>query len=412
MKACVPLLALPTLALGAATEWPQFRGPDGQGVSEAREVPREWSTDAGIAWKVPVPEGWASPVLSGGLLALAYAREVEGRTALGVMLLDSEDGSEVWRRDLFTPGEDKLDQRHAKNGLASPTPLIADDRIYAHFGHMGTAALDLIDGRVRWKQVLDYPPLHGNGSSPVLVDGKLILPADARTDPELVALDADSGEIAWRAPRDNAEVRRKFSFATPLVICHGGRAQVISPASGMVAAYDPADGAQLWKARYGEGFSVVPRPVFAEGRLFIATGFMKPELMAVEVEGAEGDVTDSHVVWREDKWMPKTPSILEDRGTLYILDDTGTLSARQAATGSLLWREKLPGNFSASPVLAEGAIFACSEDGQVFVVEVSPERAEVLREIEMGERMLASPAVVDGAIYLRTAGHLWKVTGS
>jgi outer membrane protein assembly factor BamB len=401
---------IPSIAAGPAgtTDWPEFRGPTGQGISEAKNLPRSWGKEKGVAWSREVPGGWASPVLVGGRLYLSAAEVEDGKVTLCAMSLDAETGQPEWRRDLFEPEEEIAKKRHAKNGLASPTPLVADGVIYVHFGHMGTAALKAGSGEVIWKRRIDYPPMHGNASSPVLVDGKIILNMDAEKDPAIMALDAKTGEPVWRTPR-NQEVKRKFSFATPLVIEVGGEKQVISQASGFVGAYAPADGRLIWRVSYGEGYSVIPRPVMDGELLYVATGFGKPKLMAIRPEGAGGEVTGSHVVWEEDKWIPKTPSVIAKDGWLIILDDTGTLSGRDGKNGDLLWREKLVGNFSSSPVLAGGTLYACTEDGVCYVVEVTKEGAKVVSEIDMEERIFATPVVVDGAVYLRGEERVWKI---
>jgi outer membrane protein assembly factor BamB len=392
------------------TDWPQFRGPTGEGISEAKNPPRSWDKEKGVAWSRKVPSGWASPVLVDGKLFLAGAEVEDGKTTLCVMRLNAETGRLEWRRDLFKPDEELAKKRHAKNGLASPTPLIADGVIYVHFGHMGTAALKAGSGEVIWKRRIDYPPMHGNASSPVLVGGKIILNVDAEEDPAIMALDAKSGEPAWRTPR-NQEVKRKFSFATPLVIDVGGEKQIISQASGFVGAYAPADGRLIWRVSYGEGYSVIPRPVLDGGLVYVATGFGKPKLLAIDPEGAKGEVTESHVRWEVDKWIPKTPSMIAQGGWVIILDDTGTLSGRDGKSGELLWHDKLPGNFSSSPVLAGKTVYACTEDGVCYVVDVSKKGAKVVSEIDMEEKIFASPIVVDGAVYLRGEEHVWKIVG-
>ena len=389
-------------------DWPQFRGPTGQGISEAKDPPRSWGLDKGVAWSRKVPGGWASPVLVDGKVFLSGAEVEDGKTTLCVMQLDAKSGRVMWRRDIFKPEEELAKRRHAKNGLASPTPLIADGVIYVHFGHMGTAALKAGSGEVIWKHRIDYPPMHGNASSPVLVDGKLILNVDAEEDPAIMALDAKSGAPVWKTPR-NQEVKRKFSFATPLVIEVGGESQIISQASGFVGAYAPGDGRLIWRVSYGEGYSVIPRPVTDGGLVYVASGFGKPKLLAIRPDGAKGEVTESHVVWESDKWMPKTPSMIAKDGWLVILDDTGTLSGRDGKSGELLWHEKLAGNFSSSPVLAGETVYCCTEDGVCYVVDVSREGAEVVSEVDMKERIFASPVVVDGAVYLRGEEHIWKI---
>ena len=403
----VPLLLTAT----ATADWFQFRGPGGQGASAVKNIPLEWGLEKGVAWKKKLAgKGWSSPVIGEGKVIMTVARQEGEEVSLGVIALDVQTGELVWNQDLFTPGAAEVRKRHSKNGLASATPYLKEGIAYVHFGHMGTAALQLGDGEVIWKQVVQYPPVHGTGSSPVVVDGKMIFNADGASDPMIVALDQENGEVVWKTPREQ-EVKKTFSFGTPLVIVVNGRTQVISQASGKVAAYDPGNGQEIWKVLYGEGYSVVPRPVYANEMLYVATGFDRSSLLAIRPEGAEGDVTKSHVVFKEDRYIPKTPSFVEREGYLYLVDDTGSLTCRDGKSGKLQWRKKIPGNFSASPILIDDKLYLATEDGVAYVAEVSPKGGEIVFELEMDERILASPALIDGALFLRSEEHLWKIGG-
>lgn len=390
--------------------WPQFRGSSGQGMAEGTG-PRKWSRDAGIEWKVELPaHGWSSPVIAAGKIVLTGARKVDEKTILSTFALDIASGEKLWNVDLFTPSPEETSALHGKNSLASSTPIIADGIVYVHFGHMGTAALRLDDGEVVWKQHIRYQPMHGNGSSPILVGDRLVFNADAEKDPTVIALRRDTGKIAWRTPRDQ-EVRSSFSFSTPTVVETDGRREILSAGSGMIGAYAPDDGRLLWKVTYGEGYSVVPRPLVAGGMVYVATGFNVPKLLGIRLGNAVGDVTKTHLEWEATRRMPKTPSMIATNGQILVLNDTGTLSGLDAKSGKSLWAQKLPGNFSASPVLAGNILYAVSEDGVCFIVEISPTGAVILAEIDMAEPSLASPALLDSALYLRTENHLWKITG-
>tara|TARA_B100000927_G_scaffold203624_1_gene165143 strand:- start:919 stop:2160 length:1242 start_codon:yes stop_codon:yes gene_type:complete len=399
------------LAAAVSADWFQFRGPDGQGVSAAKNIPLKWGLKKGVAWKKKIPgKGWSSPVIGQGKVVMTVARQEGEEVSLGAVAIDVQSGEFVWNRDLFTPGAAEVRKRHSKNGLASATPYLDGGVAYVHFGHMGTAAIRLSDGEVIWKRVFKYPPVHGTGSSPVVVGGKMIFNADGASDPMIVALDQKKGEVVWKTPREQ-KVKKTFSFGTPLVIEVGGLTQVISQASGKVAAYDPADGKEIWKVLYGEGYSVVPRPVFANEMLYVATGFDRSSLLAIRPEGAAGDVTKSHVVFREDRYIPKTPSFVEKEGYLYLVDDTGSLTCRDGKSGEMKWREKIPGNFSSSPVLIGDKLYLATEDGVAYIARVTHEGCEIIFELEMEERILASPALIDGALFLRSEEHLWKIGG-
>ena len=404
-------LSLANIAFAAEPSWPQFRGPTGQGIAQGKG-PLKWSKDQGIAWKVAMPaSGWSSPVIAGGKIVLTGARKDGDATVLSAFALDAKTGDTLWSVDLFKPAAAETAAMHAKNSLASSTPVIGDDGIvYVHFGHMGTAALKLEDGKLVWKKQIAYKPMHGNGSSPVLVGDLLVVNADAEVDPTILALRRKDGSIAWRTPRQQP-VRSYFSFCTPLVVENNGRTEILSPGSGLIGAYAPDDGRLLWKVTYGEGYSVVPRPVAADGMLFVATGYNIPKLLGIRLGKAEGDVTKTHQVWEATRRMPKTPSMLATHGQVLTLDDTGTLSGLDAKTGKSVWNQKLPGNFSASPILAGKVLYAPTEDGVVYVVQVSPDGAKILFEFDTAERTLASPVLLDGALYLRTDEHLWKIVG-
>ena len=394
----------------AADTWPQFRGPTGQGIASG-SGPLKWSKDAGIAWKVPlVAQGWSSPVIADGKIVLSGSRKEGGTTVLSAFALDVATGKILWDVDLFKPTAEETAALHGKNSLASSTPVIADGVVYVHFGHMGTAALRLQNGEMIWKKQVSYKPMHGNGGSPVIVGDLLVVNADAEIDPSIVAFDRKDGGIAWRTPRGQ-KVRSMFSFSTPLVVETDGRTEILSAASGMIGAYAPEDGRLLWKVTYGEGYSVVPRPVVADGMAYVATGYNVPKLIAIRLGDATGDVTKSHVAWEVTRRMPKTPSMLAANGQILVLDDTGTLTGLDGKSGKPVWNEKLPGNFSGSPILTGDTLYAVTEDGVCYVVKISPDTAKIEFETDLAERMLASPVLLDGALYLRTENHLWKISG-
>lgn len=391
----------------SAGDWPEFRGPGAMGHSTAKNVPVRWSATENVAWKVAVPgAGWSSPVLRDGVLYLTTADETgSGGLVLRALAYEAGTGRTLWDTVVFESPV-KGASIHSKNGQASPTPIVTGDRLYVHFGHHGTASLDL-KGKVIWRQNgIRYTPVHGNGGSPALVDGRLVFSVDGESEPRVVALDAADGRIAWETPRVTP-AKRKFSFSTPLVIEAGVKRQVISPGSGAVCAYDPTDGRELWRVRYGEGYSVVPRPVLAGGLLFLASGYDRPVLHAIR-PGGTGDVTDTHVAWTLAKGAPNTPSMVVVDDLLYCVSDAGIASAIEAATGKVVWSERLGGDFSSSILHADGRLYFQNEAGVGTVVK--PGRTfEVLSRNDLGERTLASYAVDDGALFIRTAGLLYRI---
>jgi outer membrane protein assembly factor BamB len=399
------LIATPS----TADEWTQFRGPTGDGISTATHVPVDWSAMEHVVWKQAIPgKGWSSPVLSRGRLYLTTADEVSADvTSLRALCVDAADGHVVWNVEVFQPDATAVKEHHSKNSVASPSPIVTPDRLYVHFGHLGTAALDL-NGNILWRQSeLTYKPRHGNGGSPVLVGDVLVFSCDAAEDPFVVALDVGNGKVRWKTPR-NTTATKTFSFCTPAVIELDGATQVISPGSGFVGAYNPQDGKEIWRVGYGEGYSVVPRPVFANGLLFVATGFERPTLMAIDPKGATGDVTEKHVTWTATKGAPLTPSVLVVKDDLYTVTDNGVATCFNAQTGKVHWTKRLAGDFSASPVFADGRIYFQNEAGTTYVVKAGTEY-ELLATNDIEERTLASLVPADNAIFIRSESHLWRI---
>ncbi len=410
------VVGLALLAGGAARgeDWPEFRGPTGQGLSSAHNVPVEWSDTKNVAWKQTIPgNGWSSPVVSGGRIYLttAVAGERGAGQSLRALCLDAAAGSFLWNVQVFAT---QVSKGHQKNSQASPTPVVESGRLYVHFGHQGTACLDLT-GKVLWRNTgLAYEPVHGNGGSPALVDNALIFSCDGAANPFVVALDKNTGRVQWKVNRVTG-AKKKFSFSTPLVITTNAdaragadsRKQVISAGSGAVCAYDPKNGRELWRVRYDEGYSVIPRPVYGNGLLYVATGFEHPMVMAIRPDG-HGDVTETHVVWTLARGAPHTPSLLLVGENLYLVSDGGIASCVDAQTGAVRWSERIGGNYSASPLFAGGRIYFQSEEGVGTVLQAG-ETFEPLASNALHERTLASCAVADNALFIRAEQHLYRI---
>lgn len=424
----MPRLPLSALALALAlpplhAEWPQFRGPTGQGVADGRRLPAEWDRTKNVTWRAELPGlGWSSPAVAGGRVYLTTAvgdpggkkggkkddaKDGTGDVSLRAVCLDAKSGAVVWDVEVFKPDPAAARPKHSKNSLASPTPVVAGGKVYVHFGHMGTACLAAADGAKVWATTaLRYSPVHGNGGSPVLVGGHLIFSIDGTEKQAVVALDAASGKVAWEAPR-NAGMVKKFSFSTPLLIDAAGRQQVVSPGSGVVTGCDPATGKELWRVRYGAGYSVVPRPVSGHGLVFVSSGYDSPVLYAIRPDGA-GDVTDTHVAWTVKKGVPRNSSPVLVGADLYMVSDDGLLSCVDAKTGAVRWAESVGGKYSASLLAAGGRVYAFSEEGVATVIEPGPELKPVATN-RLGERVLASPAVDGNALFVRTEKALYRI---
>ncbi|MFA6565005.1 MAG: PQQ-binding-like beta-propeller repeat protein [Verrucomicrobiia bacterium] len=389
-------------------DWTEFRGPTGQGLSTAKNLPIEWSASTNVVWKQAIPGlGWSSPVVQRGQVFLTTAETgSEDGPSLRALCLDAATGRMLWNTEVFKSTETQAKPINGKNSHASPTPVLENNRLYVHFGHNGTACLDL-DGKTVWRMnSLRYPPNHGNGGSPILVGDKLVYNADAASDPFIVALDKATGKVRWKVKRES-QAKNKFSFSTPLLITVNGQPQIISPGSGVVSALDPKDGHEIWRVRYGNGYSVVPRPVFGRGLIFISTGFNRADILAIRPDG-RGDVTDTRVAWRATKGAPLTPSMLVVGEELYAVSDDGLASCFDAKTGKVHWQERLGGRYSASPLAADGRIYLQNESGTGTVLKPG-KTFTTLATNSLAERSLASYAVADGALFIRTAENLYRI---
>ena len=393
-----------------AWQWPQFRGPGGQGHASDTGLPLDWSESRNVVWKTPVPGvGWSSPVVSGGKIWLTTAvEERDGARVRGVSLrvlaFDAASGRETVNVEAFRI--DRPGAINTKNSHASPTPIVDGDRVFVHFGAEGTAGLSS-DGSILWKTQLRYASQHGSGGSPVLYRDLLIVNCDGNGGPGdafVAALDVKTGKIRWkterREPADQA-------YTTPLVINAAGRDQVISVGAYRAAAYDPADGKEIWRVGYENGFSNVPRPVFGHGLVYVATGFMQPTLIAVRADG-NGDVTRTHVAWTLRRAAPYTPSPILVGDHLYIVNDVGIATCVDAVSGTIRWQQRLGGNFSASPVFADGRIYFFSEEGLGIAIAPGP-TFERLATSQLDGSILASLAVADRAFFIRTDTHLYRI---
>ena len=387
--------------------WSEFRGPGQMGHSEVENVPTEWSATDNVAWKIPVPgKGWSSPVVVGSRVFLTTAVESGSSTSLRALAFNSATGNQIFSIEVFRAKKRDI---HKKNSHASPTPVYEDGKLYVHFGPDGTACLDANSGRVEWRQEdLTFPPVHGNGGSPVIVGDRMIFSCDGAETPYVAGLDKKSGVVMWKTPRD-VEVARPFSFSTPLAMEINGKQQVVIPGSGAVMAYDPEFGKEIWRFRYGEGYSVVPRPVLARNMLFFMNGFSGNTLFAIAADGDE-DITLSHLIWKNSKNVPKESSCIIVDDLLYMNDDKGVLSCLGIGTGGVpVYQERLAGgNYSASPIYAGGHLYFHSGEGVTTVIK--PGRFfKKVAENDIGEFGLSSFGVADGALFIRTESSLFKI---
>ena len=381
-------------------DWPQFRGPTGQGVSDEKGLPLTWSETKNVRWKVAIPgRGWSSPVIQGDRIWLTTATE-EGRS-LRAIAVDRNTGAILQNVEVFHLKSAKL--TNSKNSFASPTPVVEGDRVYLHFGAFGTACITQ-SGEIVWKTRLEYDNgQHGTGGSPVIYEDLLILSCDGNDVQFVVALDKATGKVRWKKMREGYQ-----AYTTPLIVSLPGGDQVISPGALRAIAYEPRTGKEIWQVKYGEGFSNVPRPVYGVGLVFICTGFQQASLLAIKPDG-HGDITKSKIEWRLDRGVPLTPSPLLVGNELYMVSDNGIATCVDAKTGQELWRARLGGNHSASPIYADGKIYFLSEEGESVVIAPGRELKHLATN-QLDGPTLASMAVSSGSLFIRSATHLYRIS--
>jgi len=382
------------------SDWPQFRGPTGQGHSDEQGLPLTWSETKNVRWKVAIPgRGWSSPVVQADRIWLTTATD-EGKS-LRALSIDRNSGAILQNVEIFRLKSPKL--TNSKNSFASPTPVVDGERVYVHFGAYGTACLTQ-SGEIVWKTRLEYDNgQHGTGGSPIVYEDLLIISCDGNDVQFVVALDKLTGKVKWKKSREGYQ-----AYTTPLVVSLPGGDQVISPGAFRAVAYEPRSGKELWQVRYGEGFSNVPRPVYGDGLVFICTGFQQASMLAVRLDG-KGDVTDSKVEWKLDRGVPLTASPLLVGNELYMVTDNGIATCVDAKTGKEYWRARVGGNHSASPIYADGRIYFLSEEGESVVIAPG-QTLKHLTTNQLDGRTLASMAVSGGSIFIRSETHLYRIS--
>jgi outer membrane protein assembly factor BamB len=411
------LFVLHCLTVQAADNWPQFRGPDGNGHSDARGLPLTWSETENIVWKTPIHDrGWSSPVVYGDQIWLTTAT-ADGRRLYAVCV-DRETGRVVRDMKLFEVAAPQY--AHPFNTYASPTPVIEAGRVYITFGSAGTACIDTKSFKVLWeRRDIECNHFRGAGSSPIIFGNLLIMNFDGSDYQFVTALDKRTGKTVWRTNRSidfqdlgpdgkpAAEGDLRKAFATPHVVTINGRPELISLGAKAAYGYDPLTGKELWRVEERAQHSASTRPVIGHGMIFFPTGFSAGQLLAVRL-GGRGLITDSHVAWRVKRGVSNKPSILLIDDLIYMIGDTGIASCVEAKTGQVVWQQRVGGEYSASPVYADGKVWLFSEDGKATVIR--PGRAfERLGESQLDEGFLASPAVAGKAFYLRTRTHLYRI---
>ncbi|MCW5558201.1 MAG: PQQ-binding-like beta-propeller repeat protein [Verrucomicrobiae bacterium] len=408
-------------------QWTEFRGPRGDGVTTSTGLPLQWSETQGVKWKTPIHgRAWSSPVIWDGQVWVTTATE-DGRR-LSAIAVDRDTGKVIHDLELFEVETPQF--AHKFNTYASPTPVIESGRIYVTFGSPGTACLDTRTGARLWER-RDFVCNHyrGAGSSPILHQGRLFLNFDGSDHQFVVALDAATGKTVWQVNRGidykdlgpdgkpESEGDWRKAFATCQVAVFDGREQLLSQGAKAMYGYDPRSGAELWRVEERTSHSGGTRPAVGHGLLYVPSGWSQGQVLAIR-PGGDDEVLDANeaaasdarlsIVWRSKRNVPKKPALTLVGDLLYGLDDNGVATCWEAATGAVVWNERVGGNYSASPIAGDGRLYFCSEEGKTVVVAAGREFKK-LAENHLEDGFMASPAVSGKALYLRTKSALYRV---
>ncbi len=391
-----------------ADNWAEFRGPNGDGHGEAKNLPVTFSDTENVTWETPIKgKGWSSPVVWGNEIWMTTA--TEDGTSLSAVRVDLKSGKVTYDKRVFFIK--KPQYINPFNSYASPTPAVEEGRVYVHFGAHGTAAIDTNTGKVLWtRQDLPCDHFRGPGSSPILFENLVILTFDGFDLQYVVALDKNTGDTAWKTDRnidygtDDGDFMK--AYGTPRVITVNGQPQLISPSAGATIAYDPQSGKEIWRVKSG-GMNASARPLWANGMIYATTAAGGWQLFAVRPEG-EGDITNSQKALKYAKAVPtrSTPILVDD--LIYMVNDAGIFSCVEAKTLKPVWVQRLGGNYTASPVYADGKLYFFSQEGECPVLEPGRE-FKLLAKNKLEEGCMASPAIADNALLVRTKTHLYRI---
>ncbi|MBM3998711.1 MAG: hypothetical protein FJ297_04050 [Planctomycetes bacterium] len=384
-------------------DWRVWRGNQGDNVSPDASAVVRWSSTEHVIWSADVPgRGHSTPVVQGDLVFVTTADE--GRQQQLLIAYDRGTGAERWRS---TVHEGRFCKLHAKNSHASASPVSDGNRVFTTFIHadaLWVTAYERTGDRAWQTKVGDFGSEHGYGSSPALYEGSLIVNGDNITAGFLASIETATGDVAWKIDRPTPEIHG--NYATPIVARLCGKPQLILSGRDMTASYDPSTGAAIWRVA-GPAQVTACTPAIGGDRVFSSGGYPEKELLAIRADG-EGDVEATHVAWRTKRGVTYVPSPLFHDGRLYVIADDGIASCFRADTGDVVWRERLDGNFSASPVLAGGHIYAPNEAGRMFVLRAGDAFGVVsVNELDGGG--FASPVICGGRIYVRTSHRLFCI---
>lgn len=397
----VPLLAVLLLnAPGRADNWPSWRGPTEQGISTEKNLPVEWSAAKNVAWKAPLSgAGVSTPVVWGDRVFLT-ASDGRRNDQLHILCFHRNDGRQLWHVQLFGTAPTDM---YTAGGMAVSTPVTDGKYVYALFGTGDLFCLDF-DGRPRWIRSLaqEYGPFRnrwGMGSSPILIDDLLVIQVDHWGQSYLLGIEAPTGKNRWKTDR-----AVHVNWTSPLPMRVNGRTEIIALGTERAEGYDARTGKRLWSVP-GMDEQCVPTPVHHDNLLLVCC---ERGTQGIRLADSQNKQTAPSVVWKNSRAKSYVASPLYYQGCLYIPQDRGIVTCLDADTGKQLWKERLGGSYRASPVAADGKVYITTLEGTVFVLLAGKE-FRVLSRNDLKEDMVASPAVADGAIFLRGEKHLFCI---
>ncbi|MGC8828926.1 MAG: PQQ-binding-like beta-propeller repeat protein [Verrucomicrobiia bacterium] len=424
-------LAATLTAFSADTNWEQFRGPYGNGITQNKNLPIKWSEKTNVVWKTPIHgKGWSSPVVYNDQIWITTGTEAAHK--LYAICVDAKSGKIIYDLNLFNV--EKPQFIHQFNSPASPTPVIEKGRVYITFGSPGTACIDTSNGKVLWER-RDFVCNHyrGAASSPIIYNDLLILHFDGSDYQYIVALNKNTGETVWKKDRSidfkdldangkpvsEGDLRKAFS--TPHIAIVEGKPILLSQGSKAIYAYDPLTGDEIWRVEERLNHSASNRPLFENGVVYCQTGWASGQILAF-VPGEKGEVVDANkppgdpsnngkklkILWSAKRNVPKKPGMILFNNMLFTIDDSGIATCYDAKTGNEYWRERIGGNYSASPLCADGRIYFFSEEGKTTVIEAT-NKFNILAVNQLDSGFMASPAVTGKALILRTKTHLYRI---
>jgi len=404
-------------------QWPQFRGPHNDGIAQAESgqtkivLPAEFSENKNIRWKIPIHDkGWSTPVIWDDQIWMTTATE-DGRQ-LYALCVDRNSGKLLFDKQLFYI-DSPSPLGNDVNTYASPSPIIEKGRVYVHFGSSGTACIDAQTMKTLWQRQ-DIPCNHfrGPASSPILFEDKLILTMDGADLQYQIALNKNTGETVWKTdrnsnfkdldsegkPKQGGDFRKAFS--TPFLMEIDGQPRMVISSSYNAFCYDPRDGREIWRIDH-DCYSNASMALYGFGYVFLTTGRGRPVMLAVRPEG-EGDITKTNIQWQSDKGIPVMVSPILIGDLIYFVNNSGVISCLEAKTGELVWKNRLKGQYYASPVYADEKIFFCNTTGDVTVLRPG-RKLDAIQINTLSDGFMSSPAVAGNALFLRSKSFLYRI---